>query len=300
MITMRPSEERGSANLGWLESRHSFSFGDYFDAEHMGFGPLRVINEDRVRPGKGFATHGHRDMEIVTFVIAGALAHKDSTGGGSTIRPGDVQRMTAGTGVRHSEFNASDTEPVHFLQIWVLPEETGLAPGYEEKRFDLDAGGSALTLIAASDGRDGSLTIHQDANIFHGRLANGGSATHEPGPGRKQCGSRSYPGHLPPTASKRPPATVSPLAMRRALRSRPRPTPNFFSSTWPGTDPRRRNPTSQITGDHHERHGPHHHPRHRRKPARRILEQSRRGRRRRQFAPRYRRAAGRDRRHPAL
>ena len=185
MIIMRPSEERGSANLGWLDSRHSFSFGDYFDAEHMGFGPLRVINEDRVRPGKGFATHGHRDMEIVTFVIAGALAHKDSTGGGSTIRPGDVQRMTAGTGVRHSEFNASDTEPVHFLQIWVLPEETDLAPSYEEKRFDLDAGGGALTLIAASDGREGSLTIHQDASIFHGRLANGGSATHEPGPGRK-------------------------------------------------------------------------------------------------------------------
>ncbi|MDH3240926.1 MAG: pirin family protein [Alphaproteobacteria bacterium] len=185
MITIRPSEERGSANLGWLASRHSFSFGDYFDADHMGFGPLRVINEDWVRPGAGFATHGHRDMEIVTFVIEGALAHKDSTGGGSTIHPGNVQRMTAGTGVRHSEYNASDTEPVHLLQIWILPDEAGLAPGYEEKLFDLDGDGGALTLIAAPGGREGSLTIHQDAAVFHGRLADGGSVTHAPEPGRK-------------------------------------------------------------------------------------------------------------------
>lgn len=185
MIVIRPSEERGSASIGWLDSRHSFSFGDYFDAEHMGFGPLRVINEDWVRPGKGFAPHGHRDMEIVTFVIDGALAHKDSTGGGSTIRYGEVQRMTAGTGVRHSEYNASETEDVHLLQIWILPGETGLEPGYEEKRFDLDARAGRLTLIASPDARDGSLTIHQDADVFHGRLAAGGSVTHAAGPGRK-------------------------------------------------------------------------------------------------------------------
>lgn len=185
MIVLRPSEQRGSADLGWLDSRHSFSFGDYFDAEHMGFGPLRVINEDRVRPGKGFPTHGHRDMEIVTFVIEGALAHKDSTGGGSTIRPGDVQRMTAGTGIRHSEFNASDTDAVHLLQIWILPEENGLAPGYEEQHFDLSGNGNSLTLLASHSGREGSLTIHQDTDVFHGHVTDGGSVIHAPTQGRK-------------------------------------------------------------------------------------------------------------------
>jgi redox-sensitive bicupin YhaK (pirin superfamily) len=185
MIDIRPSEDRGSAHLSWLDSRHSFSFGDYFDAEHMGFGPLRVINEDWVRPGKGFAPHGHRDMEIVTFVIDGALAHEDSTGGGSTIRYGELQRMTAGTGVRHSEYNASETEDVHLLQIWILPDETGLEPEYEEKRFDLDGAAGALTLIAAPGGRDGALTIHQDAQVFHGRLADGETVTHASQPDRK-------------------------------------------------------------------------------------------------------------------
>jgi redox-sensitive bicupin YhaK (pirin superfamily) len=185
MMILRPSDARGSASLGWLESRHSFSFGDYFDAAHMGFGTLRVINEDWVRPGAGFPTHGHRDMEILTFVIEGALAHKDSSGGGSTIAPGDVQRMTAGTGIRHSEFNASETEPVHLLQIWILPGEAGLAPGYQETHFDLNRAANALTPIATPDGRAGSLTLHQDTDVFHGRVADGGSVAHAPAPDRK-------------------------------------------------------------------------------------------------------------------
>jgi redox-sensitive bicupin YhaK (pirin superfamily) len=166
MISVRHAAERGTANFGWLDSRHTFSFGDYYDPEQMGFGPLRVINEDRVSPGQGFGTHGHRDMEIISYVLDGALEHKDSIGTGSVIRPGDVQIMSAGTGIRHSEFNHSKTEPVHFLQIWVVPDRNGIAPRYEQKTFsDADKRGR-LRLVGSSDGRDGSVVIHQDVKLF--------------------------------------------------------------------------------------------------------------------------------------
>jgi redox-sensitive bicupin YhaK (pirin superfamily) len=170
VIQVRRGGQRGHARHGWLESYHSFSFADYFDPAHMGFGALRVINEDRVAPGQGFPTHGHRDMEIISYVLEGALEHQDSIGNGSVIRPGDVQRMSAGTGIRHSEFNASPTEAVHFLQIWVTPEQTGLAPGYEQKRFEPSALDGRLRLIGSRDGREGSVTIHQDARLYAGRL----------------------------------------------------------------------------------------------------------------------------------
>jgi redox-sensitive bicupin YhaK (pirin superfamily) len=166
MLDIRKGNDRGHAEHGWLDSFHSFSFADYYDPGHMGFGPLRVINEDRVQPGRGFGTHGHRDMEIISYVLAGGLAHKDSMGNGSTIRPGDVQRMSAGTGVTHSEFNASQDEPVHFLQIWIEPSTRGIRPGYEEKRFDADSKRGRLRLIASPDGAEGSVTIHQDARIY--------------------------------------------------------------------------------------------------------------------------------------
>jgi quercetin 2,3-dioxygenase len=185
MITVRPAEERGLANLGWLNSRHSFSFGHYYDPQQMGFGPLRVINEDRVSPGGGFDTHGHRDMEIISYVLNGALAHKDSIGTGSVIRPGDVQRMSAGTGVRHSEFNDSKTAPVHFLQIWLLPAQEGLTPSYEQKNFAAGEKAGKLRLILSPDGRDGSLTIHQDAAIYASVLQEGEAVTHTLKPGRK-------------------------------------------------------------------------------------------------------------------
>lgn len=179
MMTIRRSDERGFADFGWLRSRHSFSFGTYFDPQHMGEGPLRVINEDRVAPTKGFATHGHRDMEILTYVLDGALAHKDNMGNGSIIRPGDVQRMTAGTGVQHSEYNASATEPVHFLQIWILPEAQGLEPGYEQRSFPIAERRGELHLVASRDGRQDSVTIHQHADLYAG-VIDAGSAVDFP------------------------------------------------------------------------------------------------------------------------
>jgi len=166
MSELRKGQERGHAQHGWLDSFHSFSFADYYDPKHMGFGPLRVINEDRVQAGKGFGTHGHSDMEIISYVLDGELAHKDSMGNGSVIRPGDVQRMSAGTGVRHSEFNGSPDKPVHFLQIWIEPSTRGDKPSYEEKRFEDASKRGQLRLIASPDGRDGSVTVHQDANLY--------------------------------------------------------------------------------------------------------------------------------------
>lgn len=166
MIEIRKSEDRGHANHGWLKSQHSFSFADYYDPRHVGFGPLRVINEDRVAPGAGFGTHGHRDMEIISYVLDGALEHKDSMGTGSVLHYGDVQRMSAGSGVRHSEFNGSKTEPVHFLQIWIQPNVQGIAPSYEEKHFATEEKVGRLRLIASGDGREGSVLIHQDASLY--------------------------------------------------------------------------------------------------------------------------------------
>ena len=165
MITVRKAEERGASKLKWLDSRHTFSFADYYDPAHMGFRQLRVINEDRVQPGMGFPTHSHRDMEIVTYVLEGALEHKDSLGNGSVIRPGEVQRMSAGRGITHSEFNASQTELVHFLQIWILPEQVNLVPSYEQKTIDLSGALRGLSPIASRQGGPGVVKLHQDATI---------------------------------------------------------------------------------------------------------------------------------------
>lgn len=178
MITLRKSADRGFADHGWLQSRHSFSFADYHDPRHMGVGNLRVINDDRIAAGTGFGTHGHRDMEIVSYVLEGALAHKDSTGTDGVIRPGDVQRMSAGSGVRHSEFNHEPAGPTHFLQIWLLPSEPGIAPGYEQKHFDAAAKRGRLALVASPDGAAGSVTVHADASIRAG-LVNGAERVEE-------------------------------------------------------------------------------------------------------------------------
>lgn len=178
MITIRKSEERGHFDFGWLDTYHTFSFDQYHDPAHMHWRSLRVINEDRVQPAHGFPTHSHRDMEIITYILTGALEHRDSIGNGSVIRPGDVQRMTAGRGVSHSEFNPSDAEPVHLLQIWILPQSDGLPPSYEEKHFSEAERRGRLRLIAASDGRDGSVTIHQDAQVYAAILDAGQTVVH--------------------------------------------------------------------------------------------------------------------------
>jgi quercetin 2,3-dioxygenase len=182
---IRRGNERGFADHGWLKSFHSFSFADYFDPQHVEFGPLRVINEDRVQAGAGFGTHGHRDMEIISYVLSGELAHKDSMGNGSTIRPGDVQRMSAGAGVRHSEFNPSNSEPLHFLQIWITPNQQGIEPSYEEKTFERTEKRGRLRLIASPDRASGSVLIHQDARVYAGLFDGDERATLEVGPARR-------------------------------------------------------------------------------------------------------------------
>jgi len=178
MMVIRPGAARGHFDHGWLDTYHTFSFASYHDPQHMGFRSLRVINEDRVKPCEGFGTHAHRDMEILTWVLEGALEHKDSMGNGSIIRPGDIQRMSAGTGVTHSEFNPSRDEPVHLLQIWLLPRQRGLSPGYEEKRFLPETRRGGLRLIAARDGREGAVTIHQDADLWTALVEPGESVGH--------------------------------------------------------------------------------------------------------------------------
>lgn len=184
MIQIRRAEDRGHFNHGWLETYHTFSFGDYQDPNHHQFRSLRVMNEDRVEPGKGFGTHPHRDMEIVTYVLEGALEHRDSLGNGAVLRPGEFQRMSAGTGITHSEFNPSDTEPVHLYQIWLFPERKGIEPGYEQKRFPEEQRHNRLRLVAARDAAEGSLRIHQDARIFLSTLEGGRQVRHAPAEGR--------------------------------------------------------------------------------------------------------------------
>jgi redox-sensitive bicupin YhaK (pirin superfamily) len=200
MITLRPAKERGHYDHGWLDTRHTFSFGGYQDPRHMGFRHLRVINEDRVRPGQGFGTHSHRDMEIITYVLEGGLEHKDSLGNGSVIRPGEVQRMSAGTGVSHSEHNHSKTEPVHFLQIWILPEREGIDPGYEQRFFAEEEKRGRLRLVASRDGREGAVRVHQDAELYVSLLSAGEVVQHSQKLGRHAWlqaarGSVSLNGH---------------------------------------------------------------------------------------------------------
>ena len=185
MISVRPAEQRGHANHGWLDSYHSFSFADYYDPEEMGYGALRVINEDRVAPGTGFGMHGHRDMEIITYLLAGKLEHKDSMGNGSVIVPGDVQRMSAGKGVLHSEYNPSTNEAVHLLQIWIEPNVKGIAPGYEQRHIAPDEKRGVLRLIASPEGREGSVAIHQDAKLYAALLDAADALTHPLGAGRR-------------------------------------------------------------------------------------------------------------------
>jgi len=184
MIVVRDRSSRGLTETGWLDSRHSFSFGEYYDPGHMGFGTLRVINEDRVIPGAGFGTHAHRDMEIISYVLSGALEHKDSLGTGSVILPGEVQRMSAGTGITHSEFNHSKSEPVHFLQIWILPERQGLPPSYEQKRFPIEERRGRFRLLGDRNGTDGAIIIHQDVRLYAADLQPGETVAHELAEGR--------------------------------------------------------------------------------------------------------------------
>ncbi len=185
MIKLRRSNDRGHTKLSWLDSHHTFSFGDYYDRQHMGFSDFRVINEDRVEPGAGFPTHSHRDMEIITYVLEGALAHKDSTGASSVIRAGDVQRMSAGTGISHSEYNASQTEPVHFLQIWIVPDETGMKPGYEQRSFKLENSSGKWFLVAAQISRDGAIKVHQDVELYLAAISASQPLNYRLNPGRQ-------------------------------------------------------------------------------------------------------------------
>ncbi|MES1022951.1 pirin family protein [Gloeocapsa sp. BRSZ] len=184
MITLRPASDRGHANHGWLDTYHTFSFANYYDPDHMGFRALRVINEDRVHPGRGFGAHGHRDMEIITYVLEGALEHKDSLGNGAIITPGEVQRMSAGTGIVHSEFNPSKTDSVHLLQIWIVPNQQGLEPSYEQRMFPLAERQSQLRLIASSDARDGAVKIHQDVDLYSSVLQAGDRLSYQLQPNR--------------------------------------------------------------------------------------------------------------------
>jgi quercetin 2,3-dioxygenase len=184
LLRVRKADARGRADFGWLDSRHTFSFGQYHDPDHMGFGPLRVINDDRVAPGRGFEPHAHSDMEIISYVLKGGLEHKDSIGTGSVIRPGDVQRMSAGSGIRHSEFNASKTDPVHFLQIWIVPEARGLPPSYQQKTFTEAEKRGRLRLVGSRDGREGSVTIHADVDFYATLLKPGDQVAHSVGEGR--------------------------------------------------------------------------------------------------------------------
>ncbi|MCC7326789.1 MAG: pirin family protein [Burkholderiales bacterium] len=185
MITLRSAGDRGHANHGWLDSHHSFSFADYYDPAQMGFGPLRVINEDRVQPGMGFGTHGHRDMEIISYVLEGQLSHQDNMGNGSIITPGDVQRMSAGRGVQHSEFNPSKTDDVHFLQIWIEPAQRGIPASYEQARVESEAKRGKLALLAAPAGEGGAVVVHQDARLYAGLFDGAESAVHLLAPGRR-------------------------------------------------------------------------------------------------------------------
>ena len=232
MITLRRASERGRTDWGWLDSRHTWSFGEYFDPKHMGFRSLRVINDDRVAPGQGFGTHGHRDMEILSYVLEGGLQHKDSTGGGGVIRPGEIQFMRAGTGVTHSEYNASKTEPVHFLQIWVVPDEAGLAPAYGQKEFDQEAARSGFVLLATKDGREGTIQVHQDLDLLVTRLAKGERRERPLGPGGAPgCTSRAARPPWGERSSRRAMAPRSPA--KSAWSSRVGARPRSCSSTWP-------------------------------------------------------------------
>ena len=185
MIEVRSAESRGRTDWGWLDSRHTFSFGDYYDSRHMGFGTLRVINDDRVTPGAGFGTHGHRDMEILSYVLEGALEHKDSSGGGGVIRPGEIQFMRAGSGVTHSEYNHSKSEPAHFLQVWIVPDTRGLEPAYGQLSFDREAARKGFVLLASSNGRNGAVHVHQDVELWMSLLGSGDRRELELRPGRR-------------------------------------------------------------------------------------------------------------------
>ncbi len=231
MITLRKARDRGRTHIDWLDSWHSFSFGDYYDPNWMGFGPLRVINDDVVLPGGGFGMHPHRDMEIITYVVSGALEHKDSLGTGSVIRRGEVQRMTAGTGIRHSEFNPSPSEAVRLLQIWITPNKNGLQPSYEQRTIGDDQKQNRLRLIASKDGRDGAVTINQDADVYAALLKSGQKLAH---PLRRAArpGCRSSTAKCPQTEKICNPATPPPSKTNPISNSSPNNTPNFCCSIW--------------------------------------------------------------------